>query len=152
MTTKPAIVLDANVVAKAFLDEEYSDNSIAIITDSVADGLPLFAPFHFQSEVVNTIHKHRLQRNISSEEADQALTRFLQLQINLVSSPELYQRGFAFAHEHGLTTIYDSMYAVLAESLNAEFWTNDLRFIRQVGQSASWIRWLGDYESQTRIE
>jgi predicted nucleic acid-binding protein len=143
-----AVVLDANVVVRAFLDEEYSDLAVAIITDSVADGRPIFAPFHFQSEVMNTIHKHRCQRNISSEEANQALARFLQLQVNLVSSPELNERAFAFAHEHGLATVYDSLYAVLAESLDAEFWTNDRRFIRQAGSSASWIRWLGDYQPE----
>ena len=108
-------------------------------------GRPLFAPFHFQSEVINTIHKHRREGDITPEEADQALNRFLQLDVNLVASPELHQRAFAFAYEHYLSTVYDSLYAVLAESLDAEFWTNDQRFIRQAGSSSSWIRWLGDY-------
>ncbi len=141
-----ALVLDANVVAKAFLDEELSDLATAIITDSMAGDRPLFAPFHFQSEVINTIHKHRRRGSITLQEANQALNRFLQLDVNLVSSPELHQRAFAFAYEHRLSTIYDSLYAVLAESLNAEFWTNDRRFIRQAGPAASWIRWLGDYQ------
>jgi predicted nucleic acid-binding protein len=141
-----ALVLDANVAAKAFLDEEYADLATALIFDSIADGRPLFAPFQFQSEVINTIHKHRRDGGITPEEADQALIRFLQIQVNLVASLELYRRAFSFAYEHQLSTIYDSLYAVLAESLNAEFWTNDRRFIRQVGSAASWIRWLGDYQ------
>jgi predicted nucleic acid-binding protein len=141
-----ALVLDANVVVKRYLAEEFSDLARALINNSIEAGQTLYAPLHFQSEVVNTIHKHWHQGNITADEADQALSQFFQLPFVLVSSEELYQSAVLLAREQGIGVIYDSMYAVLAESLDAEFWTNDRRFIRQVGSSAAWVRWLGDYQ------
>ncbi|MCH7746147.1 MAG: type II toxin-antitoxin system VapC family toxin [Chloroflexi bacterium] len=140
-----AIVVDANVVVKIYIAEEFSDLAEALIIHTLDAGQTLYAPFHFRSEVINTIHKQQYQGRITADEADEAVNEFIQLPVILTSSDELYQRAVRFSRENGISAIYDSLYAVLAETLGVEFWTNDRRFIRQAGSSASWIRWLGDY-------
>lgn len=140
-----ALVVDANVLVKLYLAEEFSDLAETLITSSLDDGRSLYGPLHLRSEVVNAIHKQWFDGHITAEEADQALTDFFQLPIILISSEELYQRAILFARGHRLRPVYDSLYAVLAEELGVEFWTNDQRFLRRVQSNAPWVRWLGDY-------
>jgi predicted nucleic acid-binding protein len=66
------------------------------------------------------------------DEVDQALSDFFQLPIILISSEEHTRGPVVFAREYRLRPLYDSLYAILAESLGVEFWTNDQRFIRRV--------------------
>ena len=49
------------------------------------------------------------------------------------------------ARAHGLGAIYDALYVVLAQRLDAELWTTDRNLINAVGRAAPWVRWIGDY-------
>ncbi len=140
-------MVDANVVVKIYIAEELSELAEALITSSLDTDRVLYAPLHFRSEVINTIHKQQYQGRLTTAEADQAISDFLQLPVVLTSSDDLYQEAVRFSRDRGISVIYDSLYAVLTEELGVEFWTNDQRFIRQAGLSASWTRWLGDYQT-----
>ncbi|MCI0438957.1 MAG: type II toxin-antitoxin system VapC family toxin [Chloroflexi bacterium] len=140
-----AIVVDASVVIKLYLDEEYSDMAAALITASVLSGQTIFAPFHLPSEVCNALYNQQRRRSINAQEADEALERFLQLPVTLVSSQELYRRAIRYARENSLPTIYDSLYLVLAQEVNAEFWTADQRLLNSIRPHPPWIRWIGDF-------
>ena len=96
------------------------------------------------SEVANAIYQRLRRNDLTEAEADQALNEFLHLPINLFATPELYERAFLFAKTHGITNIYDSLYVVLADTLDAELWTDDRRFLRAI--DAPWVRWIGDYQ------
>ena len=88
-----AIVVDANVVVKLYIAEEFSDLAEALVTSNLDADRVIYVPLHFRSEVINTIHKQHHQGRITTEEADQALNDFLQLTIILTSSDDLYQRA-----------------------------------------------------------
>jgi predicted nucleic acid-binding protein len=146
-----AVVIDASVAVKVVIEEEFTDRARALIADSLRDRRLLIGPPHLVSEVTNAIYRQARDGNITASEAAQALRQFLDLPFLFWWSQELYQRAFDFALPHRLTRVYDSIYAVLAQELNVEFWTDDRRFLEAVGPMAPWIRWIGDYplEPQT---
>jgi predicted nucleic acid-binding protein len=139
------VVVDASVVVKVVLEEEFTDRARALIEDSRRSRRLLFGPPRLQSEVHNAIYQYLRRGQITLEEAEQVLRQSLQIPIQLYTSPELYQEAFTFAHTNRLTNTYDSQYVVLAQLLDAELWTDDRRLLNSVEASAPWVRWIGDY-------
>jgi predicted nucleic acid-binding protein len=140
-------VVDASVVIKRLIPEDYSEQARALFTDCLQNGQPLFAPPLLPSEVTNVLYQRtRRQANtISVSDAEQALALFLLLPIRLEASPDLYPRALAFARTHGLRATYDSVYVALAQILGVEVWTADERLVRDVGTTAPWVHWIGNY-------
>lgn len=144
-----ALVIDSSVAVKLLLEEEFSDQAQALHEASLQAGRILFAPPHFSGEVCNALYQ-RLRtsvasRNITEREAEHALSTFLRLPIRAVSSSELYQRAFVFAKNNHLPSMYDSLYVVAAQMVDAELWTADRRLFNALGPAAPWVRWIGDY-------
>jgi predicted nucleic acid-binding protein len=140
-----AVVIDASVVVKVLTAEEFSEQADALITDSIAADRTLVGTPHLVSEVTNALHKKVRLRSITPDEAAQALRQFYELPFFLTSSRELYLRALVFAMENRQRQVYDSIYALLAQELDAEFWTDDRRFIEAVVSVAPWVRWIADY-------
>ncbi len=82
---------------------------------------------------------------MTERESREALNDFLDLGVALLSPPQLYPRAFAFAGAHGLPSVYDAMYVVLAQTLGSELWTADQRLLSAIGQAAPWVRSIRDY-------
>jgi predicted nucleic acid-binding protein len=140
-----AVVIDASVVVKVVIAEEFSNQSEALIADSRAAGRLLIAPPHLVSEVTNAIYRQARDGNITASEAEQALRKFLEIPFVFGWSQELCHRALIFALPYRLTRVYDTIYALLAQELEVEFWTADRRFIEAIGSNASWVSWIGDY-------
>ncbi len=139
------VVLDASVVVKVVVEEEFTERARALIEDSRRERRLLFGPPHLASEVTNAIHQKLYHRSITEAEADQALNQFLALPIHLFATPELYTRASVFARANGLNSTYDSLYAILAEMLGTNLWTDDRRLLRDVETVAPWVRWIANY-------
>ena len=141
-------VVDASVALKWLLEEEHSEKALALLEDCLLAGVALVGPPHLQGEVANALYR-RMQRSgpdsITRAEAEDALEKFLAIPIQIVSSEDLYTRSFAFALQAGLRSLYDSIYVVLAQLLNAELWTDDRRLLNVLGRTAPWVRGIRDY-------
>ena len=127
------VVIDASVAIKRLIREEFSAQARALFDRSVRGGQPLAAPLVLPSEVTNALFQRarRQENSISVEDAEQALSLFLRLAIQLVAPEELYLRAFAFARTNQL--------------LGVEFWTADQTLLRNLGSTAPWAHWIGDY-------
>jgi predicted nucleic acid-binding protein len=144
-----AVVVDASVALKRVLAEEFTEESRSLFAQSLKDRRPVVAPPLLPSEVGNALYR-RLRtsvpsRRLTDAEADRALAAFLLLPITLLAPEDLYSRAFTFAKTLRLPSLYDSVYVVLAQLLNAELWTADQRLLSAVATSAPWVRWIGDY-------
>lgn len=141
------LVVDASVALKWLLAEELSDRAEALLEDSLQAGTVLVGPPHLTGEVANALYRriHRSQNSITQDEAEEALAKFLAIPIQIITSDDLYTRAFAFALQHGLSSLYDSLYVVLAELLGAQLWTDDRRLLNTIGQAAPWVRSIADY-------
>lgn len=143
-----AFVIDASVALKWLIQEEFTGQAVALLQDSRRSKRPLYSPPVLTNEVTNALYQQLRRRSISQEEAEEALEQFFGWPtVQIVSLPGLYQRAFAFARNHQLPDIYDSLYIVLAQMLNAELWTDDRRLIQGIGSSTPWVRWIRDYSS-----
>jgi predicted nucleic acid-binding protein len=144
-----AVVVDSSVAVKWVLFEEFTYHARAFYDANIRARRPILAPPHFQSEVTNAIYQRArardIARRITEDEAHEALRGFSGFRIETMSPSDLYERAFEFARANRLTSVYDSLYVVLAQMLQAELWTDDRPLINSVGGVAPWIRWIGDY-------
>jgi predicted nucleic acid-binding protein len=143
------VVVDASTIVKLVVAENDSDKAVRLYLDCIANQYPLAGPSHLLGEAVNAIHPRWRSsdpaKHLTEFQAYLAVASLLQYKIQLIDSFQLYSRAAVFARTHGLLTIYDSLYVVLAETLGVELWTADRRLVRQVATLAPWVRWLGEY-------
>ncbi len=146
---KHAVAVDASVAAKWVLEEEFSDRARALLATSLRSHRPLIGPPHLLSEVVNVLYQRLrtrdIRRHITESEAEQALAQFLHYPLRIIAPAEIYTQAFAFARQHHLENIYDSLYVVLAQREEVELWTDDRTLLRSTASVAPWVRWIADY-------
>jgi len=123
-------VLDASVAAKVFIDEEGSSAAEAF----VLSGVRLVAPELVLVELANVAVKRLRAGDISRGAADHMIATAPTVFDELVSSKDLFERAFALAAEHGIST-YDAMYVALAEDRGRDLVTADTRLIRRMATS-----------------
>ena len=140
------ICLDASVAVKLILSEEWSELALALYRATIRSGEPIVAPQLLWMEVTNTLRQRmRLPGGPSLAEASWLLDRFLALEITVLDPPGLHQRALALADGLGLPATYDAHYLALAERQGCEFWTDDRRLIRLVGNRLPYLRRIEDY-------
>jgi predicted nucleic acid-binding protein len=98
------------------------------------------APRLLLYEVTNVIHQYARKSLLSAASADRLLELTLALPIELSDEPRRHPRALALARRLSLPATYDAHYLALAESLDAELWTNDRRLVNTVGERLPWVR------------
>lgn len=117
-------VIDASVVTKCFIIEDYSDKAMKVIDDHVKGYISLSAPSLIVYEIGNVFWKHP---RISPEKAYAFIERFLDLQISLVniwSDVELLKKACTLAKARALS-FYNASYLSLAERDKTKLVTAD---------------------------
>jgi|DewCreStandDraft_5_1066085.scaffolds.fasta_scaffold00028_184 predicted nucleic acid-binding protein len=145
MTALRPLVVDASVVLKLLIVEDFSEHAHALLRAYIAQ--PIVGPPVLAAEVTNAIYQRlRRQRDrLTTEEGERALADFLRLGVELLSPAGLYPQAFAFARRHRLSNIYDALYVVLAQMLGTELWTDDQALLNALGPSAPWVRSIRTY-------
>ena len=139
------VVLDASVALKLVLQEEFSGHAEALVRSSIEQNLPISGPPHLFSEVANALHQRGRRGDLTDEEAHEALAKLLGFPIQQAQPDALYDQALTFTQRHKMRSLYDCLYVVLAQILDAELWTADRNLINALGGAASWVRWIGDY-------
>ena len=140
-----ATVVDASVALKWVLDEEFSDRAEALLNDCLVARRRIVGPPHLLAEVTNALYQRVRRNTITTDEGESGVLQFLRFPIESLAPAGLYHHAYNFARAHGLSALYDSLYIVLAQLLEAELWTDDRRILRTLGSVAPWVRWIGDY-------
>ena len=141
-------VVDASVVVKWVVEEEFADQAEALFTRAARSRQLLQAPALLPNEVTNAVYQKLRRGRMTTEEADRAVAEALamiEIGVELTATPSLLRTAYAFAKAQNLPAIYDSLYVVLARDLDAELWTDDRRLLAAVSAAAPWVRWIGDY-------
>ena len=138
-------VVDANIVINTVM--------------SMADNLKLFwervdqeqitpcAPRLWVSETTSAIRFFVSQKEISSDEAEEALRTVHGLRVEIIDEDEeLSLRALELAGKLGQSKAYDAFYLALAEKLVVEFWTADERLFNRCRKDLklSWVHWIGE--------
>ena len=135
------VVVDASVALKWVLQEEYTDEALALRSRWQDTAELIIAPPIFRSEVANVLHRRARREELSHVDARELLDALLPT-VATAEPAGLYGRALAMAEELTLYTIYDALYLALAESEGCEFWTADLPFVRSVRHQFPRVRWI----------
>ena len=139
MTDGDWLVIDACVVAKWFVEEEYSANARALanLNDS------LLAPDLLIAEVGSVFLKKVRAGQMSIDafgEAIDAIDRY----VHLALTSSVFYPALSLASDHR-RSFYDSLYVALALSEGCRFVTADLRMFNALkGVLPQTMLWIGD--------
>lgn len=136
------ICVDASLAVKWIVAEEGSTLARSLYGAATRAGQRIIAPPLLPIEVTNVLRK-RIRR--ISLTADDALTAFLTLPIELHNPPGLHQRALSLAITHNLPATYDAHYIALAEHFGCDLWAADQRMLRSVSGHLHFVRSLADF-------
>jgi predicted nucleic acid-binding protein len=150
--TNGRLVVDASIVAKAYLkDEAFSDIAAALLGDFAHGTVELFAPQVLLCEIPSALEKAVRRGRISAHDADQAISQFFDLGIVTVGDtntlPELISSAYRVARRLG-GRIYDALYLIVAEGLHIPFITADRKLYTVASDEVTNLIWIEDYAQQ----
>lgn len=132
------IVLDASVVVKWFQEESDSEQALYFEKLHVNGEETIAVPDLLFYEVASVFcHK----KGVTNEAADAALDTLAQMEIRTFTfSPLEMKEVFRFARTYAIS-VYDAIYAVLAQKLGCSFVTAD-RMLYNKLKKFSWVKLL----------
>ena len=138
------IVVDASIAIKWLNPSEELGNIALEILKDYKQGKLLFAvPEFFYYEIASGISKAVARKDITGKEGQQALNDILQMEIETYSLPDV--KTVYYFSQGCKRSIYDSFYLILAQNLEAEFWTADRKLYDAVSSKFKFIKWIEDY-------
>jgi len=145
-TDRPWVV-DASVALKWYLlDEDFIEEAAVFRDGYVNERLELIAPDYIRYEILNALEVARIQRRITSLEANEGFGHFLGLGFHLPHDDDLLLLNAAGVSRRFVVAPYDALYVALAETTGSLFVTADERLYRRIEGEAHYARWLGDIQ------
>ena len=135
------MIVDANVVLRAFFPDEEQAQAQALIRDHVSGHTPLAAPTLLVYEFTNAVLQATRRGRLTYEEGEAILASFEGLGIEVV--PVAWQQMLPLARRFDRSA-YDAAYLALAESREEPLVTGDLRMYNAVRGHLDWVQWIGD--------
>lgn len=136
------MIVDANVILRAFLPNEGQGQAQALIRDHVLEHAQLAAPELLLYEVTNAVVQARRRGRLTDEQAESVLSSFEGLAITL--KPVGWRPMFSVAQRFDRST-YDAAYLALAEADDQILVMGDARMYNAVHEHFPQVRWIGDY-------
>lgn len=138
---KKIVVVDASVVIKWFVDEEYSRKAISLRQDYINGKLDIACPNLLPYEVLNALRYNPESGEEHVRLAAEALKKY-QLWFYPILG-ELAALCIKNSFAYGMS-LYDSAYVSLAEYLDSTLYTADEKLLDKVGQSGK-FRHISDF-------
>lgn len=136
------MIVDANVLLRAFFPDEQQAQAQALIREHVSGRVQLVAPtllvYEFTNAVVQAIRRGR----ISDDDGSAILAALDGLDIKV--EPVLWQQIVPLARRFDRSA-YDAAYLALAEARGDLLVTGDLRLYNAVRGHLDWVRWIEDW-------
>jgi len=141
------ICVDSSVAVKWILEEEWTNQALALYFAALRNDDSLIVPPMLPIEVTNVLRQRmRGPAGPTLAEATEQLERLLDFGFTILDFDGMHQRALAIADAYNLPAAYDAHYLALSERFGCELWTDDRRLLRQVGKEMAFVRWIGDYQ------
>jgi len=142
------MVLDANVQVRLVVSGEYEDQAEALWTRILGESRLCVEPAFGPAEVISSIRQMGRGGMLTPGEEDAAVRDFvtrIRPGLTTIDSPALTLAAWEIARDLNERHVYDSVYLAVARAFGLEFWTADLRLLRQLAGRFPEARFLGDY-------
>ena len=137
MTT--SLVIDANLAFRYLLPGEAHEQLRPLFHQWEAQGVTLIAPTLWAYELASIISKTVHFGHLTKAEGEALLQMAGSFTVQLVPPDgALLNRAYTWTRRLNRAAAYDSFYLALAECLNCDFWTADLRLANVASQP--WIK------------
>ena len=123
------IVADASVIAKWYIDEEYSENARKLRNEYINGSLEIISTELMPYEVLNALKHTKLYQKYELVMVAKSLALYGFRLFPLTG--KLAERTVEIAVEKDIT-IYDASYVALAEEQDAKLYTADKKLIKKV--------------------
>lgn len=141
-------VIDASVAIKWHLrDEQFVDESDALLADMLDGRVVLIAPDHIRYEVANAIHTAVRMDRLSEADGRLALEQFLEWQLPTATGDGLIIAAYDIARRFGCA-LYDGLYLALADHIGAPLVHADRRLHNTLNLQFAHERWIEDYRRE----
>ena len=149
MSSSSTVCVDASIILRRALQPD--DDAIKELWQSwVEDEVRLVAPTLLFYEVTNGLYQQQRNKILSPETIWKALELALDLPINLVNEANLHLRAREIAMEYNLPATYDAHYLALAEWMDIDLWTADMRLIKSLKPfKVKWVKGVGEKEHRS---
>ena len=140
------VIIDANVLIKAYIPENQSEKAEEIFNDAVKGRLFLIAPDLIFPETGNILwKKHRLDE-LTEIEVKEISREILSLPLKIEPSKPLINLAIELSLLYDIT-VYDALYFSLALSYDTKLITADMKLVNKLKTSEhkQYIEWLGEY-------
>ena len=135
------MIVDANVILRAFFPDEMQLKAQALIRDHVSGRVQLIAPTLLVYEVANAVLQAVRRERVTGEDAEAILVAVEGLRIE--TEPVSWQQMLPLARRFDRSA-YDAAYLALAEVRGESLITGDLRLYNAVHDHLDWVQWIGD--------
>ena len=137
------ICVDARSALKLVLTEADSDLAQAAWQNRLHAGLEIMAPDLFTYETTSVLRNRVFRKEITQNEADEALEILGGLEITYHQPSAIQQPAWVLALGINRPTAYDAFYLALAQQEDCPFWTGDKRLYNAVKGRLKWVHVLG---------
>jgi predicted nucleic acid-binding protein len=144
--SKSLVCVDASLILKLVLPEEYSERALMLWKNWLRDGIQPVSPRLLVYEVTSVLRKHAHRGVLpqsSAEEAFAAINRIITEQIEITDPSDMHEKAWELAGRFNRPTAYDCHYLALAEHMQCPFWTADERLFNVVRDKLEWVSWIG---------
>lgn len=139
---KKTIIIDASVVAKWLLPDEYDPGADIIKKEFTDREIAVAVPNLIFYEINNLLKSAALSKRINVKDSTDFYESFLNFDFTVHWSKELLKDTLQKALDLNITS-YDAAYVVLAESLQIPLYTADEKLVKKV--KSPLVKSLGDY-------
>lgn len=135
------MIVDANVILRAFFPDEAQDRAQALIRDHVSGRAQLVAPTLLEYGVTNAVLQAVRRERVTAEDAEAILVAVEGLGIEMQS---VTWRQMLLLARRFDRSAYDAAYLALAEVRGEPLVTGDEKLYNAVHNHLDWVQWIGD--------
>lgn len=121
------VCIHASLALSWILPTEQSYEATSLLRRWNEAGAELISPSILETEVTSAIRKLTYLSKLSQEEAEQAYSLYRELDISMVSSPEVATLAWQLAKDYKLFRTYEAQYLAVAEIEHCELWSASAR-------------------------
>jgi len=140
MSNSTTVCVDASVILRYVLQPDNA--SIQNLWQTwITDDVSLVAPSLLFYEVTNALYQQQRNKVLSAEAIWETLELSLDLPITLVNEKNLHLKAREIAVRFNLPATYDAHYLALAEWMEVDLWTADIRLVNALKPfKVKWVK------------